>query len=215
MLTPLPFKEDALEPFISKTTISTHYNKHHGGYVKKLNAAVAADKGLENRGILDFISNSRDYDRKIVNLASQIFNHEFYWQGINPNKNDQDDQKTNDNKPSGLSQELYDLIVADFGSFDKFTNEFKNRAKKHFGSGWIWFVIDAQNPRLRITEGHDADCPLSYGDTPLLTIDIWEHAYYLDYKNERTRYVDEFFNRINWQFVSKQFVEAQKTKKEL
>ena len=80
---------------------------------------------------------------------------------------------------------------------------------------WIWFVIDAENPKLRITEGHDADCPLSYGDTPLLTIDIWEHAYYLDYKNERARYVEEFFNRINWQFVSKQFMEAQKTKKEL
>ena len=169
----MPFKEDALEPFISKTTISTHYNKHHGGYVKKLNVAAAADESLQNSELTDFITNYHNYDRKIVNLASQIFNHEFYWEGINPNQNVQNDDKSSDNKPSGLSQELYDLIVADFESFELFETEFKNRAKKHFGSGWIWFVIHSQQPRLRITEGHDADCPLSYGDTPLLTIDIW------------------------------------------
>ena len=211
----MPFKEDALEPFISKTTISTHYNKHHGGYVKKLNAAVAADERLQNRALLDFITNARDFDQKIVNLASQIFNHEFYWQSINPYRNNENDEKSNGNKPFGLSQELYDVILADFESFDKFGMQFKDRAKTHFGSGWIWFVIDSKYPKLRITEGHDADCPLSYGDTPLLTIDIWEHAYYLDYKNERARYVEEFWNRINWQFVSQQFVEGQKSKKEL
>ena len=168
-----------MEPFISKTTISTHFNKHHHGYVKKLNAAVSADEGLKGSSVIDFIVKPQDYNQKIVNLASQIYNHEFYWECINPTNNG-NKGKSYDNPPTGISTKLYDFIIKEFNDFDNLKKEFTTRAKKHFGSGWIWLVIDKDN-KLQISDGHDADCPLSFGDTPLLNIDVWYVTIIINY----------------------------------
>mmetsp|Transcript_73181 Transcript_73181/g.116677 ORF Transcript_73181/g.116677 Transcript_73181/m.116677 type:complete len:241 (+) Transcript_73181:29-751(+) len=217
-LTPLPFKEDALEPFISETTISTHYGKHHAGYVNKLNKAMQTDPKLQGVSVMGIVKNARNYPAKIVNLASQIFNHEFYWNCINPTDNPNANGGSDSSaagKPAGMSDDLYAEIVQDYESFGKFKAEFIERANAHFGSGWVWFVIDPRGAALSIQEGHDAKCPYSFGEVPLLTIDVWEHAYYLDYKNERARYVDEYFNRINWKFVSEQMKKAIDGKTEL
>mmetsp|Transcript_31747 Transcript_31747/g.51375 ORF Transcript_31747/g.51375 Transcript_31747/m.51375 type:complete len:231 (-) Transcript_31747:1702-2394(-) len=198
----LPFSPNALEPFLSELTVSTHYNKHHGGYVKKLNAALG--ENYEKLTVLDIVHNIDAYSTSIGNLASQIFNHDFYWKCIDANYDASDAEQ----EPKGISQQLLQNIIASFGSFDAFKTEFISKANKHFGSGWLWLVIDADETALRIREGHDAQCPLSWQDIPLLTIDVWEHAYYLDYKNERARYVNEFFKRINWKFVSDEMAVA-------
>eukprot|EP01084_Bolivina_argentea_P135899 239398_1 len=157
-LVPLPFEENALEPFISKETVSIHYNKHHAGYVKKLNIAAEKDKELFDFSISYMIRHADDYPQNIINLASQIFNHEFYWECIKPmniaketekteeeteEKTEETEQKTEENKDKsvyGISDSLLKSIKRVFGSFDKFKKEFTNRAKKHFGSGWLWLV---------------------------------------------------------------------------
>eukprot|EP01084_Bolivina_argentea_P232254 391483_1 len=203
ILSPLPFKEDALEPFISKQTISIHYNKHHGGYVKKLNKAADSDPNLRGKTVDEIVHNAPAFPVSIVNLASQIANHEFYWKCITPMDNTKSDSKL----PNELSNELLQAMTREWTGYDKFKIEFTNRAKKHFGSGWLWLIVQREG-NLEIADGHDAENPLSHGEFPLLTIDIWEHAYYLDYKNERGRYVDAFFERINWKFVSEQYQNA-------
>lgn len=168
ILPPLPFKENALEPFISALTISTHYNKHHAGYVKKLNKQREENKIIADKSILDIIEKAADFPTAIVNNAAQIYNHEFYWNCIAP----MDDA----NAQKDIDQKLFDAIARAFDGFDNFKQEFTTKAKKHFGSGWLWLVV--ANGQLKIAEGHDAQNPISFGEVPLVTIDIWYDTCY-------------------------------------
>ena len=193
----LPFAMDALEPHISKQTVETHYKKHHKGYVDKTNDKIddydeAADLSLED--LIQFAN--EDADRKdLYNVAAQVWNHTMYWQSLSPDGG---------GKPSGS---LAKALNKSFGSFDAFSKEFKKAATAQFGSGWAWFTLGKAGLRIRAT--HDAECPLVDGETVLVCCDVWEHAYYLDYKNERKKYVDEFLKHlVNWSFAEEQWQSA-------
>ena len=185
----LEFSNDALAPHISAETLGYHHGKHHAGYVKKLNAAV---EGTDYAG-LDVTSVIRKAhgagDRGVFNNAAQHFNHSFYWKCLSP---------SGGGAPTGA---LADAIKATYGSFDAFKGAFTKEAGSHFGSGWAWLVKDASGG-LRITSTHDADSPVAHADTPLLTCDVWEHAYYVDYRNARPDYIAAFWNIVNWDFVA-------------
>ncbi len=187
----LPFDKKALEPHISAETLDYHHGKHHQAYVTNLNNLTEgkpeADKSLE-----DLI---RTAEGGIFNNAAQVWNHTFYWNGLKANGGGQ---------PSG---ELLDLINRDFGSFDNFRKEFATAAATQFGSGWAWLVYD--NGKLEIDKTGNAANPLRDGKTPLLTIDVWEHAYYVDYRNARPKYIDIVLdNLVNWDFVAKNLAAA-------
>jgi Fe-Mn family superoxide dismutase len=186
----LPYALDALAPFISMETLEYHYGKHHAAYVNKLNDRVKdtefADKSLEE--IIMTASGP------IFNNAAQAWNHTFYWQCMCP--------------PGGQPQgEVLDVIKRKFRSLESFETEFSTTANNHFGSGWTWLVMD-QEGKLAITTTHDADTPLRHGQIPLLTCDVWEHAYYIDYRNARPDYLKAFWHVVNWKFVNKQFEQA-------
>jgi len=187
----LPWSDDALAPHISQKTMSFHYGKHHNAYVTKLNAAVDgtpfAEKSLE-----DIIKTTAGDASKvgIFNNAAQAWNHTFFWNSIKPNGG---------GEPSG---DLKAAIDKSFGGFDKFTKEFSDKAGTLFGSGWAWLVKDGDG--LAILQTKDATNPLPEGKTPLITIDVWEHAYYLDYQNRRPDFVKVFLeNLVNWDFAAK------------
>ena len=190
-LPPLPWARDALAPIISRDTIDSHYDKHHRTYVEKTNAL------LEGRQVdsLDqlVIEASRDEkQKKLFNNAAQVWNHTFYWNCLAPNAGGQ---------PTGA---LAEAINAAFGSFDKFKEEFSKTSIGTFGSGWGWLVKKADGS-LALASTIGAGNPLTSGDTPLLTCDVWEHAYYIDYRNLRPKYVEAFWNLVNWKFVAEQF----------
>ncbi len=178
----LPYSQDALEPHISAETLSYHYGKHHAGYVKKLNAAVEKDSSLAGKSLEDLITSQSG---GVFNNAAQIWNHTFYWNSLSPNGG---------GAPSGKVAELIDR---DFGSFDKFKEAFSTAAKTHFGSGWAWLVQNSDG-KLEVVGTHDAGNPLTDGKKPLLTCDVWEHAYYVDYRNARADYVGNYWNLVNW-----------------
>jgi superoxide dismutase, Fe-Mn family len=182
----LPYSKDALAPHISTETIEYHYGKHHAGYVKKLNAAVEADASLQGKSLEDIITSASG---GVFNNAAQIWNHTFYWNSLSPNGG---------GAPTG---KVADAINDAFGSFDKFKAAF-TAAAGHFGSGWAWLCKDA-NGKLAISSTANAGCPLTDGLTPLLTCDVWEHAYYVDYRNARPSYIGAFWNLVNWDFVAK------------
>mmetsp|Transcript_5630 Transcript_5630/g.8640 ORF Transcript_5630/g.8640 Transcript_5630/m.8640 type:complete len:187 (-) Transcript_5630:914-1474(-) len=179
-LPPLPFAEDALAPHISKETISFHYGKHHQGYVNKLNAALEgsddAKKTLEQL--------IKSAGGKVFNCAAQTWNHTFYWNSMSPNGG---------GEPTGAIKEA---IEKDFGSFDAFKQEFTTTAATHFGSGWAWLVKNGEG-KLEVVGTHDAGNPLTDGKTPILTCDVWEHAYYIDYRNARASYIDAWWKLVN------------------
>lgn len=187
-LPPLPYEKNALEPYISSETIEYHYGKHHQAYVNKLNALVEgsqwADQSLET--II------KEADGSIFNNAAQIWNHTFYWHCLSPEAG---------GEPSG---ELADAINASFGSFDAFKKQMTEKAAGHFGSGWAWLVRDT-NGELAITTSDNANNPIRLGQRPLLTCDVWEHAYYIDTRNNRAKYIDQFWHIVNWAFVAEQF----------
>lgn len=180
----LPFEQTALEPYISAETISYHYGKHHAGYVNKLNSLIEGTeyeaKSLEH--IVKYAHNA------IFNNAAQIYNHNFYWRGLNPSA-------------TSPSVELVGLIERDFGSINAFEETFLAAAGGFFGSGWIWLSISNEK-KLEIKMTSNADTPIRHGDTPLLTCDVWEHAYYIDYRNGRLDYLANWWKVINWNFVS-------------
>lgn len=188
----LPYAIDALEPFVSAETLSFHYGKHHKAYVDKLNAAITgttyADQSLER-----IITQSHAaQDTGIFNNAAQAWNHDFLWHSMTPDGG---------GAPDG---ELADAIVSRFGGLEEFRAAFKESALKQFGSGWTWLVHNPQG--LKIVNTGNAATPLTGGITPLLTLDVWEHAYYLDYQNRRDAYIDSFLtNLVNWQFASRNF----------
>ena len=189
-LPPLPYLDNALNPVISTQTISFHYGKHHQGYVNKLNELVAgtplADQSLE--AVIKATANKND-QAAIFNNAAQVWNHTFYWNSL---------QAKGGGKPTGA---LATAIDKSFGNFDAFKAELIKAATGQFGSGWAWLVKDGDT--LMVTKTMNADNPLVHGQKPLLTIDVWEHAYYLDYQNRRADYITAVLNKlINWEFAA-------------
>lgn len=183
----LPFVLDALAPHISRETLEYHYGKHHQTYVKTLNELIKNTEFSE-ASLEDIIKRSSG---PIFNNAAQVWNHNFYWQCLTPAQT----------KPGG---ELANAIQTHFGSVEKFQEEFQKCAIANFGSGWTW-LIKKPDGKLAIQNTDDAKDPLITGDTALLTCDVWEHAYYIDYRNERPKYLSAFWEIVNWDFVAKNF----------
>lgn len=184
----LPYPIHALSPHISKETLTYHHGKHHRAYVSKLNELVK-DTSFQGMALEDVVKKS---DGALFNNAAQAWNHAFYWKCLSPDRGLAPDDK------------LANAIERDFGSPSTLVEKFKDCANAKFGSGWTW-LVRCSDGTLKIENTDDADTPLRHGRVPLLTCDVWEHAYYLDYKNERTRYVEAFTHLINWPFVSKNY----------
>ncbi len=182
----LPWPKDALMPHISPETIEYHYGKHHQAYVTKLNDGIKGTE-FENMSLEDIIKKSTG---GLFNNAAQTYNHTFYWHCLAPNAG---------GAPNGA---IADAISKKWGSFDKFKEEFSNKAATNFGSGWTWLVKNS-NGDLEIVNTDDAGCPLTAGQKPVLTLDVWEHAYYIDYRNARPKYIENFWNLVNWDFANK------------
>jgi Fe-Mn family superoxide dismutase len=192
----LPYDYTALEPYISKSTLEFHHDKHHAAYVNNYNSAVK-DSELDSKSIEEVIKAVAGDSSKvgIFNNGAQAWNHTFYWNSMKPNGG---------SLPTGA---LLDKINADFGSYDKFVEAFKTAGATQFGSGWAWLVLD--NGTLKVTKTANADNPIAAGQTPLLTMDVWEHAYYLDYQNRRPDYINDFLTKlVNWDFVAQNFAAA-------
>ncbi len=192
----LPYAKDALAPHISANTLDFHHGKHHAAYVNKLNELVQADAAYQGLSLEEVIKKS-DSEKKapIFNNSAQVWNHTFYWNSM---------KKGGGGAPKG---KIGDKITADFGSFDKFKEEFKNAGATQFGSGWAWLVLDGG--KLKVTKTPNADLPMVHGQTALLTMDVWEHAYYLDYQNKRPDYMTVFLdNLVNWDYVEQNLAKA-------
>ncbi len=181
----LPFELDALEPYISKETLEYHHGKHHAGYVNKLNTLIEGTK-FEKMVLEDIIKSA---DGGIFNNAAQVYNHNFYFNGLC-------------NERTEPSKNLVKLINRDFGSMEAFKETFFKTATGLFGSGWVWLSIDSSGD-LVLESLSNAENPLVTGNTPLLTCDVWEHAYYIDNRNARPEYLKKWWDIINWNFVSK------------
>lgn len=185
----LPYARDALAPKISEETINFHYGKHHAGYVKKVNAAIK-DTEHDQLSLEDIVRNS---DGGLFSNAAQVWNHTFYWHSLSPNGG---------GRPSGA---LADAIDSSFGSFDEFQNLFAASAGSNFGSGWTWLVKNTDGS-LEIINTANADTPLTDSTlSALLTVDVWEHAYYVDYRNDRGDYLKNFWELVNWEFAQSNF----------
>ena len=191
----LPYAYDALEPHIDKETMNIHHTKHHNTYVTNLNAAVEGKADLESKSIEELISNldavPEDIRTAVRNNGGGHANHSLFWTILCPNGG---------GAPTG---ELADAIASKFGSFDQFKEEFANAAKTRFGSGWAWLVVN--NGELEVTSTPNQDSPLMEGKTPILGLDVWEHAYYLNYQNRRPDYISAFFNVVKWDEVAKRY----------
>ena len=183
----LPYAMDALEPHISRETLEYHYGKHHKTYVDNLNKLIPGTE-FEKLSLEEIIKKSSG---GIFNNAAQIWNHSFYWNCLSPKGGE----------PGG---DLGDAIKKSFGSIDEFKQKFSQTAITTFGSGWGWLVKNAAGD-LEIISTSNAGCPLTEGKTPLLTCDVWEHAYYIDYRNARPKYVETFWKIVNWDFVAKNY----------
>ncbi|AKF84252.1 superoxide dismutase [Myxococcus fulvus 124B02] len=184
-LPPLPYAHDALAPHMSKETLEYHHDKHHAAYVNNLNKLLDG-KAEANKSLEEIILSS---DGGVFNNAAQVWNHTFFWNCMKP-------------KGGGLpTGELLAAIERDFGSFDKFKEEFSNAAATQFGSGWAWLVLDKN--KLAVTKTSNADLPMKHGQKALLTIDVWEHAYYIDHRNARPKFIETFLTHlVNWDFVA-------------
>ena len=183
----LPYAADALEPVLSAETIEYHYGKHHQGYVNKLNARVDGSDTLEA-----LILNS---EGPLFNLAAQVWNHDFYWNCMTPGG------------AAAENTKLKSAIEAAFGSMDEFKTAFFAAAGSNFASGWTWLGV-GEAGQLEILNTDDADTPIARGITPILTVDVWEHAYYIDYRNSRRAYLEAWWGIVNWRFVEAQFEAA-------
>lgn len=193
----LPYAKDALAPHISSDTLDYHHDKHHAAYVNKLNGFVEGTD-LAAKSLEDVIRETEGKADKtgIFNNAAQVWNHTFYWQSMRPNGG---------GKPGG---DLAKAIDRDFGSFDKFKDAFSEAGAGQFGSGWAWLVL--KNGKLDVRKTPNAETPLTEaGATPLLTMDVWEHAYYLDYQNRRPDYISSFLDHlVNWEFAAENLAAA-------
>ncbi len=194
----LPYNQDALEPHISAETMKTHHGKHHKKYVDTLNELVKST-AHENAALEEVIKATADAkaadDKKLFNNAAQHWNHSFLWQSLTP-----DYDRKSDNA-------VLAAIGAEFENFDTFKEAFVEEGVGHFGSGWVWLV--AANGGLEIMSTHDADLPLAHGKHALLTCDLWEHAYYLDYKSDRKGFLETFVDKLaNWEFAAANFTDV-------
>lgn len=193
----LPYAKEALEPHIGRDTMEVHYEKHHTGYTTKLNDAVAGTD-LANKSIEELLSNldalPADKRGAVQNNGGGFYNHNLFWQVMSPNGG---------GTPSG---DLASAIDSAFGSFDAFKDQFNAAATGRFGSGWAWLVVN--NGALEITSTPNQDTPLAEGKTPILGLDVWEHAYYLNYQNRRADYIEAFWNVVNWDKVAELFAAA-------
>lgn len=190
-LPPLPYAQNALAPAISENTISFHYGKHHQAYVSNVLKMIAGTE-FAALTLVDIIKKTagRADQASLFNNAAQVFNHTFYWSSMKP---------AGGGEPKGR---IRDRITAAFGSYQKFADEFSNAAATQFGSGWAWLVLDGS--QLKVMKTANADTPIARDIKPLLTIDVWEHAYYLDYQNRRADYIKAFVDKlINWDFAEK------------
>ncbi|CEM23297.1 unnamed protein product [Vitrella brassicaformis CCMP3155] len=188
----LPWAKNGLAPHISEETINYHYGKHHATYVTKLNGLV---EGTENakKDLADLVKTT---DGGLFNNAAQHWNHSFYWNSLSP---------SGGGEPKGA---IKAAIEQDFGSFQKFKDDFSANAAGHFGSGWVW-LVKGTDGKLKIHQTHDAGNPLRDGaGVPLLTCDVWEHAYYVDYRNDRPSYVKAWWNLVNWDFANNNLAKA-------
>ena len=194
----LPYAYDALEPTIDKETMNIHHTKHHNTYVTNLNAALEGHADLQNKSIEDLISDldavPEDIRTAVRNNGGGHANHSLFWKVLSPNGG---------GEPTG---ELADKINEKFGSFEAFKEEFEKAAATRFGSGWAWLVYN--NGELEVTSTPNQDSPLMEDKTPLLGLDVWEHAYYLKYQNRRPEYASAFWNVVNWDEVAKNYNEA-------
>jgi len=193
-LPPLPYARDALAPQISEETLEYHYGKHHQTYVDNLNKLIVGTIFEESR-LEEIIKGA---DGVLFNNAAQVWNHSFYWNCLSPNGG---------GEPQGeANRELAAAIEAAFGSFAAFKQEFSAAAAGNFGSGWTWLVKNGDGS-LAIVNTSNAGNPLTDGATPILTCDVWEHAYYIDYRNARPKYIEAFWTLVNWDFASASFGE--------
>ncbi len=182
----LPYAKDALAPHISAETLEFHYGKHHQTYVTNLNKFAETDPSLAGRTLEDLILTTKG---GVFNNAAQVWNHTFYWRSLKPGGG---------GAPTG---KIGELITSTWGSFDAFKEKFTAAAIGQFGSGWAWLVQNADGS-LEITTTSNAECPLTAGKRPLLTCDVWEHAYYIDFRNARAAYVGAWWNLVNWDFAN-------------
>ncbi len=187
----LSYDKHALEPYISAETLEFHHGKHHNAYVTNLNKLIAGTPH-EQKPLEDIIASS---EGGVFNNAAQVWNHTFYWNSLKPGGG---------GEPSGP---LAGAIKRDFGGFAKFKEAFANAGATQFGSGWAWLVLEGG--KLQVTKTTNADLPMKHGQTALLTVDVWEHAYYIDYRNGRPKYIDAVIaNLLNWDFVAANFEKA-------
>lgn len=189
-LPPLPYAVDALEPHLSRRTLEFHHGKHHNAYVVNLNALLEGSD-VSGESLEEIIlASAKDASKAgIFNNAAQIWNHTFYWHSMKPGGG---------GKPTGAIAEKID---ADFGGYEKFAEAFKAAGATQFGSGWAWLVQDGD--KLRVTKTSNADLPLAHGQKALLTMDVWEHAYYIDFQNRRPDYIGSFLDHlVNWDFAN-------------
>jgi len=193
-LPPLPYPREALAPHISAETLDFHHGKHHNAYLTKLNSLVEADPTLKGKSLEDLVKTTTG---AVFNQAAQVWNHTFYWNSMSP---------TGGGEPTG---KLAEAINKAFGNFATFKQKFSDAAAGQFGSGWAWLIKDADG-NLRITTTSNAGCPLSEGHVPVLTCDVWEHAYYIDYRNARPNYIAAFWNVVNWDKVAELYAAAKK-----
>lgn len=187
----LPFTE--IVGFISKETCEYHHGKHHQTYINNLNNLIKGTE-FENKGLLDIITKAQG---GIFNNAAQVYNHDFYWDCVSPAQ-------------SAQSAALEEALKESFGGIEKFKEVFLNAATTLFGSGWCWVVYNPSSKKLEIKQTSNAQTPVSEGLIPVLVVDVWEHAYYIDHRNARPAYLEKFFSHINWEFVSKSLEAAQK-----
>jgi Fe-Mn family superoxide dismutase len=186
----LPYAKDGLAPYISSNTLEFHHGKHHRAYVDNMNKLISGTE-LANESLETIVKKTVGDAAKsgLFNNAAQVWNHSFYWQCMKPNGG---------GKPNG---KVAEKINEAWGSFDKFAEELKNAGVTQFGSGWAWLVLDGG--KLKVVKTANADTPIAHGIKPLLTVDVWEHAYYLDYQNRRADYLATFIEKlINWDFVN-------------
>jgi Fe-Mn family superoxide dismutase len=199
-LPPLPYPHDALEPYISRTTLAMHHGRHHKAYVEKAKT-LAKEVRLSDLPLGSIVQQTAGDERHkaLFNNAAQAWNHAFFWRSLRPGGG---------GKPRG---EIAERIVQDLGSHETFAAQMTAAATGQFGSGWAWLVLDAE--KVKIVTTANADTPIAHGQAPLLTIDVWEHAYYLDYKNARADYVARFLDRLaNWEFAAANLALAERAR---
>ncbi|MDD5254015.1 MAG: superoxide dismutase [Candidatus Nanoarchaeia archaeon] len=196
ILSLLEYDYDSLEPYIDRQTMEIHHKKHHQAYIDNFNKAVENYPELKNKDIREILSNlnkvPEDIRLSVKNHGGGYFNHSFFWKILKK-----------DIEPKG---EIKEAIERQFGSLEEFQDKFKKLALSHFGSGWVWLILD--KGKLSLLSTPNQDSPISDGKIPLLTLDIWEHAYYLKYQNKRADYIDAFFHVIDWSNVNKNYQEA-------